>query len=62
MDYLLIKIRPNKKIKEVEMYAIFKYDFVMWAIKQTKSSINLKDIRKIGKLILDLNWLKGVKR
>lgn len=60
MDYAIIKFRPHSKIETNEIYYIKKFDFVMWAIKQTKGSININNCREIGTLITNLEWLKGV--
>ena len=60
MDYLVIKWRPHTKIEEPKMYMIKKFDFVMWASSVKKASMNLKDCRKIGIRIYDMEWLKEV--
>lgn len=58
MDYLVIKFRPHTKIEEHEMYQVSKLDFFLWAIEQKKGSASLKDFRKIGTLITDMEWIK----
>jgi len=52
-DWLILEFRPNKPI------AISKMQFLGWACQQKKHSINYKDALSIGRVIDDLEWLKG---
>jgi len=52
MDYLIVNYR------DAETYVITKKQFLAFACSVKKNSISYKDIKKIGKVITDLEWLK----
>jgi len=53
-DWFIFEFRPHKPI------AIEKSDFLNWAARQKKNSINYKDALSIGFEIEDMKWIKEV--
>ena len=53
-DYFILEYRPNKPV------VVKKADFLNWAARQKKNSINYKDTQSIGFEIDNMEWLKEV--
>ena len=57
LHYLVIQFRPNKHIKEVEMYVLSKQELIEFIACHSKNSISRKDCAEFGTKIEDMRWL-----